>query len=136
MSAYLLAALALLVAVLFLVLRPFLVPAAAAHVAGGDAPEWDDAAARARSAARVERVVRAPRADVAPTSSGTQDAETAPSPSPDHSPTISPDDVRASVEAAIAARKAALRAAHCPGCQGAVGPDDAFCRTCGTRLHG
>jgi hypothetical protein len=50
-------------------------------------------------------------------------------------PAESADDVRARVEALIAARKAELSAPKCSGCNTAVSPDDAFCRSCGTKLN-
>jgi uncharacterized Zn finger protein (UPF0148 family) len=55
--------------------------------------------------------------------------EAAPAPAP-----APQSDVRASVEAAIAARKAALRARHCPGCEGTIEDGDVFCRSCGTKV--
>ena len=50
-------------------------------------------------------------------------------------PAESADDVRARVEALISARKAELSAPKCSGCNTAVSPDDAFCRSCGTKLN-
>lgn len=135
MNAYLFAGFVLLVAMLVLILRPFVVAAPAAAL--GDAqPPASDAAARARAVARVDTVARSAQAAAPVTTATTTATATATTTAP-----AGTDDVRASVEAAIAARKAALSGTapqgdttpHCPSCQSAVDPDDAFCRSCGTQ---
>jgi cytoskeletal protein RodZ len=146
---YLIAALVLLVVMLFFVLRPWLF--ASEPLAAG-AVDLTDPAAQARSAATVERVVRAPSSETtaaaAETAAGSlatahelqepaietaAEADAAPAAAPEaaSAPT---GDVRASVEAAIAARKAALRARHCTTCEAVVEDGDAFCRSCGTKV--
>jgi hypothetical protein len=145
---YLVAAFVLLVVMLFFILRPWLF---ASDPVPAGAVDLTDPAAKARSAATVERVVRAPSpegagaaaaatsvvtaeavhdpaAEIA-TAADVETAEAAPEATP--APT---DDVRASVEAAIAARKAALRARHCTSCDAVVEDGDAFCRSCGTKV--
>jgi hypothetical protein len=158
MTMYLAAAFVLLLAMLVLVLRPFLY----ATVPAGDAElDLTDPAAKARSVAKVERVSRsasagaaaaatvateessggsAVAADAAITDAVLTDAPVADAPPVDgssvHDVTAAPptaDEVRASVEAAIAARKAALKAKHCSSCEAVLEDGDAFCRTCGTK---
>jgi hypothetical protein len=145
---YLFGAFVLLLAMLFLILRPWLF--ASEPVAAG-AVDLTDPAAKARSVAKVERVVRAPspegvgaaattatslvtsdRVDE-PAAGPAADVDVSPGAAPEAAP-ASVDDVRASVEAAIAARKAALRARHCTSCEAVVEDDDAFCRSCGTKV--
>jgi len=136
MNMYLLVAFLLLVAMLFLILRPFLL--GAAEPVTGLAADLSDPGARARSMAKVERVGRAAEGAAAvATSDDTLEAESdeqvavvedaAPAPA-------STDDIRAQVEAAIAARKAALQVKPCSGCDATVQPGDAFCRSCGTKV--
>ena len=138
MNVYLIAAFVLLLAMLFLVLRPWLFATEA--VADG-AVDLSDPAARARSAARVERVSRP--AAAAPTTAAVAVEEAEKSAvvlekavAPVAPPVMgsSSDDVRASVEAAIAARKAALKAKHCTACEAVLEDGDAFCRSCGTKV--
>jgi hypothetical protein len=163
MTMYLAAAFVLLLAMLVLVLRPFLY----ATVPAGDAElDLTDPAAKARSVAKVERVSRSASAgaaaaatvateessggsavaadatitDAALTDAVLTDAPVADAPPVDgssvHDVTAAPptaDEVRASVEAAIAARKAALKAKHCSSCEAVLEDGDAFCRTCGTK---
>jgi len=120
------------------VLRPWLFATEA--VADG-AVDLSDPAARARSAARVERVSRP--AAAAPTTAAVAVEEAEKSAvvlekavAPVAPPVMgsSSDDVRASVEAAIAARKAALKAKHCTACEAVLEVGDAFCRSCGTKV--
>ncbi len=140
MNVYLIAAFVLLVAMLFLVLRPWLL--ATEPVADG-AVDLSDPAAKARSVARVERVARPADAAAAaaagivldesaePVTTAVVDEDAAPAAPPVMG--SSSDDVRASVEAAIAARKAALKAKHCTACEAVLEDGDAFCRSCGTK---
>jgi len=138
MNAYLIAAFVLLLAMLFLVLRPWLF--ATEPVADG-AVDLSDPAAKARSVARVERISR-PAASAATTAAviAVDDAEVPAVALRAEAPVAPPvmgstsDDVRASVEAAIAARKAALKAKHCTACEAVLGDGDAFCRSCGTKV--
>jgi len=138
MNIYLIAAFVLLLAMLALVLRPFLY--ATEPALEGDL-DLTDPAAKARSVAKVERVSRpaaAPAAAAAATAVVTADDEAAPvadAPPVDDSSVhdVSTADVRASVEAAIAARKAALKARHCSSCEAVLEDGDAFCRACGTK---
>jgi nucleoid-associated protein YgaU len=121
MNIYLVAAFLLLLAMLALVMRPFLY----ATEPTLDGPvDLSDPAAKARAVAKVERVRRpdAPAAATTVTPAAPPVAETP------------PDDVRASVEAAIAARKAALKAKHCTACEAVLENGDAFCRSCGTKV--
>ena len=138
MNVYLIAAIVLLVAMLFLVLRPWLL----ATEPVGDGPvDLSDPAAKARSVARVERVSRPTGAAATATTAVALDeaSEAAPTAIVD-APVAPPvmgsssDDVRASVEAAIAARKAALKAKHCTACEAVLEDGDAFCRSCGTKV--
>jgi hypothetical protein len=138
MNVYLIAAFVLLLAMLFLVLRPWLF--ATEPVAVG-AEDLSDPAAKARSVARVERVSR-PAAAAAATAVVAVDEPEKPAVVLDkaEAPVAPPvmgsssDDVRASVEAAIAARKAALKAKHCTACEAVLEDGDAFCRSCGTKV--
>ncbi len=143
MNVYLIAAFVLLLAMLALVLRPFLY----ATEPTLDGPvDLSDPAAKARSVARVERVARpaatTAAASAATTTTDTPDDEPVPAPvaekvaAPASPPVMgtSSDDVRASVEAAIAARKAALKAKHCAACEAVLEDGDAFCRSCGTKV--
>ena len=140
MNVYLIAAFVLLIAMLALVLRPFLVATEPAL----DGPvDLSDPGAKARSVARVERVARPATAVepqvAAPVAAGSTRAA-APVAEKPAAPTTPPvlgsssDDVRASVEAAIAARKAALKAKHCTACEAVLETGDAFCRSCGTNV--
>jgi len=119
------AAVALLAAMLYLIVRPFLSSprevseADVAHEAIA-VPVPAPISVGAVAAAVAETPVVSPDEAVAPT--------TAPA-------AESADDVRARVEALIAARKAELSAPKCSGCNTAVSPDDAFCRSCGTKLN-
>jgi hypothetical protein len=139
MNVYLIAAFVLLVAMLFLVLRPWLL--ATEPVLDGPV-DLTDPAAKARSVATVERVGRPVAAAAAtaavsldeaedPTDVTVVDEDAAPAAPPVMG--SSSDDVRASVEAAIAARKAALKAKHCTACEAVLEDGDAFCRSCGTK---
>jgi len=120
------AAVALLAVMLYLIVRPFLTAprevseADVAHEAIA-APVAATVSVGAASAAAevVEPVVANDESAVAPVSA----------------PAESADDVRARVEALIAARKAELSAPKCSGCNTTVSPDDAFCRSCGTKLN-
>jgi len=123
---------------LFLVLRPWLFATEA--VADG-AVDLSDPAARARSAARVERVSRPAAAASTTATVAVEEAEKSAvvlekAVAPVAPPVMgsSSDDVRASVEAAIAARKAALKAKHCTACEAVLEDGDAFCRSCGTKV--
>jgi hypothetical protein len=140
MNVYLIAAFVLLVAMLFFVLRPWLL--ATEPVTDGPV-DLTDPAARARSVATVERVGR-PAAAATSTAAAVSldkvderadtvlvDEDAAPAAPPVMG--SSSDDVRASVEAAIAARKAALKAKHCTACEAVLEDGDAFCRSCGTK---
>jgi hypothetical protein len=141
MNVYLIAAFVLLLAMLALVLRPFLY----ATEPTLDGPvDVSDPAAKARSVAKVDRVARAaaaPAAAAAPTTTDL-DEEAVPATVAEKvaaatAPPVmgtSSDDVRASVEAAIAARKAALKAKHCTACEAVLQDGDAFCRSCGTKV--
>jgi hypothetical protein len=139
MNIYLIAAFVLLLAMLALVLRPFLY--ATEPALDGDL-DLTDPAAKARSVAKVERVSRpaiAPTAAATATAAVTADDAEAPvadAPPVDDSSVhdVSTADVRASVEAAIAARKAALKARHCSSCEAVLEDGDAFCRACGTKV--
>jgi hypothetical protein len=147
MNIYLITAFVLLLAMLALVLRPFLY--ATEPALDGDL-DLTDPAAKARSVAKVERVSRpatAPAAAATATAVVTADTAEAPADAPvvdapvvDAPPVddssvhdVSTHDVRASVEAAIAARKAALKAKHCSSCEAVLEDGDAFCRACGTK---
>ena len=128
MNMYLLVAFLLLVAMLFLILRPFLL--GAAEPVTGLPVDLSDPGAKARSMAKVERVGRAPQAaaTVATVDAATGDVATSDDASKaesdeqvavveDAAPApASSDDIRAQVEAAIAARKAVLQARPCSGC--------------------
>jgi hypothetical protein len=139
MNMYLVAAFVLLLAMLALVLRPFLY----ATVPAGDSElDLTDPAAKARSVAKVERVSRPAAAPATATTAAATvveaavvDASAIDAPPVDDSSVhdVSTDDVRASVEAAIAARKAALKAKHCSSCEAVLEDGDAFCRACGTK---
>jgi len=149
MNIYLIAAFVLLLAMLALVLRPFLY--ATEPALDGDL-DLTDPAAKARSVAKVERVSRpaaapaaaatatavvaADTAQAAATTAPVADAPVVEAPPVDDSSVhdVSTDDVRASVEAAIAARKAALKAKHCSSCDAVLEDGDAFCRACGTKV--
>ncbi len=115
MSMYLVAAFVLLVAMLFLVLRPFLLASVEPVAADGAVPV---------PVAVAQRVTPAPRPQPVTAETVTTSA-TAPT---------GGTDVRATVEAAIAARKAALRGRHCPGCDGRIEDGDVFCRSCGAKV--
>lgn len=115
MSMYLVAALLLLIAMLFLVLRPFLLASVEPVGAAGPVPTLP----------RVESAARPVAASATATAVTTGEPDAAPA---------AQSDVRASVEAAIAARKAALKARHCPGCDGTIEDGDVFCRSCGTKV--
>ena len=146
MNMYLLVAFLLLVAMLFLVLRPFLL--GTADGAAGVPVDLSDPGAQARSLAKVERVAQGPQPDGAPavataTSVATHADEKddgvaeAVAETPDEAPATAPtssDDVRAQVEAVIAARKAELQAKRCTECDAKVEPGDSFCRSCGTKV--
>jgi len=141
MNMYLLIAFLLLLAMLFLILRPFLL-GTVEPVSGGSL-DLSDPGARARSMATVERVGSAPlvAASVATVDVATGDDAQAAEPTEqvevveDASPVpASSDAVRAQVEAAIAARKAALQAKPCTACEATIEPGDAFCRSCGTKV--
>lgn len=119
MSMYLVAAFVLLVGMLFLVLRPFLLASV-------------DPAIGAGSVSTVPRVETAPR-PVATTATAVATESVVTTSAPDVAPATQ-SDVRATVEAAIAARKAALKARHCPGCDGTIEDGDVFCRSCGTKV--
>jgi hypothetical protein len=142
MNVYLIAAFVLLVAMLFLVLRPWLL--ATEPVADGPV-DLTDPAAKARSVAKVERVGRPSAAAAATTTTAAVSLDQVEEPAgeavvdeiaaPATPPVMgsSSDDLRASVEAAIAARKAALKARHCTACEAVLEDGDAFCRSCGTK---
>jgi hypothetical protein len=121
------AAVALLAVMLYLIVRPFLTAprevsdADIAHEAIPAPVEAMAAVAATTTAAEVAAPVVASADPVV--------AEAPPTPAP------SEDDVRTRVEALIAARKAELSAPKCSGCNTAVSPDDAFCRSCGTKLN-
>jgi len=146
MNMYLLVAFLLLVAMLFLVLRPFLL--GTADAAAGVRVDPNDPGAQARSLAKVERVAQGPQpdgtaavataAELATDANETDDDATdVVAEDQDEAPASAPtssDDVRAQVEAAIAARKAVLQAKHCTECDATVGIGDAFCRSCGTKV--
>jgi hypothetical protein len=140
MNIYLIAAFVLLLAMLALVLRPFLY--ATEPALDGDL-DLTDPAAKARSVAKVERVSRPAAAPATATTAAATvveaavvDASAIDAPPVDDSSVhdVSTDDVRASVEAAIAARKAALKAKHCSSCDAVLEDGDAFCRACGTKV--
>jgi hypothetical protein len=135
MNVYLILAFVLLLAMLFLVLRPWLL--ATEPVADGPV-DLSDPAAKARSVARVERVGRPAESTAAAVAVATDavEAPVAEVVDPVGPPVMgsSSDDVRASVEAAIAARKAALKAKHCTACEAVLEDGDAFCRSCGTKV--
>jgi hypothetical protein len=139
MNIYLIAAFVLLLAMLALVLRPFLY--ASEPALDGDL-DLTDPAAKARSVAKVERVSRPATAPVpaaaatAVVSADDAAATVVDAPPVDDSTVhdVSTADVRASVEAAIAARKAALKARHCSSCEAVLEDGDAFCRACGTKV--
>jgi hypothetical protein len=135
MNVYLILAFVLLLAMLFLVLRPWLL--ATEPVADGPV-DLADPAAKARSVARVERVSRPVETatTAAAVAVATDEASVEEVAAPVGPPVMgsSSDDVRASVEAAIAARKAALKAKHCTACEAVLEDGDAFCRSCGTKV--
>jgi hypothetical protein len=124
MNAWTLAALVLLVAMVYLVAKPFITPAAVVVEPGED---LTDPGARARAAATVQRVGTASPA--ASTSTSVDDV-TDPT-----TPAAAPEDVRAAVEAAIAARKAQLKARHCASCDATLDANAAFCSACGTKVE-
>jgi hypothetical protein len=135
MSIYLVLALVLLVVMAWLILRPFLDPAAATAVsasavaygtsAGGAPPivlpPKDLGSASTATAAPAAVAATAP--GVAATTGTTARSTATPA---------STDELRASVEAAIAARKAAMVRHSCDGCSAPVDAGDSFCRACGT----
>jgi cytoskeletal protein RodZ len=146
---------ALLAAMLYLIVRPFIwaprpTSADVAHEAI-PAPEYATVAAATTAAAAETTSVVTPADDTAveETAEAVSDttavdtdaseivtsvpAETA-APVATTTEPANPDDVRLRVEALIAARKAELSAAKCPGCQTVVASNDAFCRSCGTKL--
>lgn len=131
------AAIALLGAMVYLIIRPFIwaPKTTSADVAHEAIPVPVYAAATATVAeaatASVEAPVVTPETEVvdAPSDS-TVEPEVAPAASPEAG-----DDLRLRVEALIAARKAEMSAPKCPTCQTAIAPSDAFCRSCGTKLN-
>jgi hypothetical protein len=145
MNVYLILAFVLLLAMLFLVLRPWLL---ATEPTLEGPVDVSDPAARARSVARVERVGRPADAATETTAAVVLDPEAEAVAEPAAEPVVeggaapaappvmdsSSDAVRASVEAAIAARKAALKAKHCTACEAVLEAGDAFCRSCGTKV--
>jgi hypothetical protein len=142
MNVYLILAFVLLLAMLFLVLRPWLL---ATEPALEGPVDVTDPAARARSVARIERVGRPADAATETTAAVVLDPVAEAVAEPVAEPVVeggaappvmasSSDDVRASVEAAIAARKAALKAKHCTACEAVLEDGDAFCRSCGTKV--
>jgi len=147
---------ALLAAMLYLIVRPFIwtprpTSADVAHEAI-PAPEYAAvAAATTAAAAEATSVVDTPADNTAVEATVDAVAETskvesdtseavAHEPVEPAAPVVTaaaasnPDDVRLRVEALISARKAELSAAKCPGCQTAIATNDAFCRSCGTKL--
>jgi hypothetical protein len=126
------AAVALLAAMLYLVVRPFL--SAPREVSDADIAHEAIAVPVAApvSVGAAPVAAEAVTAEVAaPSVVPEQSADTPVAPTSE----ASADDVRARVEALIAARKAELSAPKCSGCNTAVSPDDAFCRSCGTKLN-
>jgi hypothetical protein len=126
-----LAALALLAVMLYLVIRPFLW-----------APRAVSSEDVAHEAILLPEATPVYAAMAAESEAVNEDDASATSSAPDTTPATtalppveSGDDVRARVEALIAARKAELSAPKCSGCSAVVTPDDAFCRSCGTKLH-
>jgi hypothetical protein len=114
----------LLVIMLFLMVRPFLAPAAApAAVSAPDVPAPTPSPALRAAAVAAAAPAAGAVIDVSDASATARAAA-------DESPAPA-DDVRSKVEAAIAARKAALRTVPCVSCGTALEPGDAFCRSCG-----
>jgi hypothetical protein len=121
------AAVALLAVMLYLIVRPFLT--APREVSDADVAHE---AIAIPVAATVSVGAATATAEVADAAVVSDQPAVAAAPV---APTESTDDVRARVEALIAARKAELSAPKCSGCNTAVSPDDAFCRSCGTKLN-
>jgi hypothetical protein len=130
MSIYLVLALVLLVVMAWLILRPFLEPAAATAVD-------PSVAAYATTAGGAPPIVLPPK-DLGSASTATAAPAAAATAAPGATAArstatpASTDALRASVEAAIAARKAAMVRHSCSGCSAPVDAGDSFCRACGT----
>jgi hypothetical protein len=122
------AAVALLAVMLYLIVRPFLT--APREVSDADVAHEAIAIPVAATVSVGAATATAEVADAAVVSDQPDVAA-----APPVAQAESTDDVRARVEALIAARKAELSAPKCSGCNTAVSPDDAFCRSCGTKLN-
>ena len=123
MSAYLILGLLLLVSMAWLVLHPFLEPAASGRPPLVLPPTAALAATSTSSARDVAAdVAAAPVTSVGPTAA------------PVAMHATSPEQLRAEIEAAIAARKAAMVRHSCAGCGTTLDAGDAFCRSCGERV--
>jgi len=108
----LIAAIALLIAMLYLIIRPFVfMPRVAATSTVAAEPIEHESITQPEPVAVTANSAAGPSADGATS------------------------DVRARVEAAIAARKAALSAPKCGACAAAVTDEDIFCRSCGNKLR-
>jgi len=130
-NAYLILGLLLLVSMAWLVLHPFLEPAAS-----GQPPiVLPPTAAFSASSVATPPVAASPvAASAAVTATEAETPTEAPTEPPVAPHAKTPDELRAEIEAAIAARKAAMMRHSCSGCGATVDAGDAFCRSCGTRV--
>jgi len=119
MNAYLVLGLLLLVSMAWMVLHPFLEPAASGQPPIVLPPVTASAVARED----VDAATLAPAAGLEQ-----------PSSPPVMAHAKSPEELRADIEAAISARKVAMMRHSCAGCGATVDAADAFCRSCGTRV--